>query len=166
MPFGVPKIWRKQADHSADCYFCQTNIKEFPTKNKTKIKYKNCRSAMKPVQHSSTVPIPSPPPTVVVGNKDTSSSQSQSSSEASVCKMFIEENEPNFPILINQLMLNDLVRDLVSSKEKAELLSLQLKQWDLLKTGSKITFYCPRQDELSLFFITKNTLCFATTYLL
>ena len=36
--------------------------------------------------------------------------------------MFIEENEPNSPVFINQNMLNDLVRDLVLLKKKAELL--------------------------------------------
>ena len=75
---------------------------------------------MKPVQHNSTVPILSPPQTGALG-QDASSSQSQSSSEASVCKNLIEKNEPNFQILINQHMLNDLVRDLVLSKKKTEL---------------------------------------------
>ena len=46
MPFGVPMIWREQADHFTDCYFCLTNIKEFSQKNKSKIKYPDCRSAM------------------------------------------------------------------------------------------------------------------------
>ena len=112
----------EQADQSADCYFCLTNTKVFSRRNKSKIKYPNCRSAMKPIQHSSMAPIPSTPPTGALG-QDASPSQSQSSSEASVCEMFIEENEPNFPILINQPMLNDLVKELVLSKEKAEFLS-------------------------------------------
>ena len=102
---------------------------------------------------------PFTPPTGALG-QDVLPSQSQSSSEASICEMFIEKNEPNFPILINQHMLNDLVRYLVLSKEKAELLSSWLKQWNLLETGTKITFYRQRQDELSSFFATKNTLCF------
>ena len=70
------------------------------------------------------------------------------------------EEEHEFPILINQHMLNDLVRDLGLSKEKAELLSSRLKQWNLLEASTKITFYCQRQDELLSFFTTKNALCF------
>ena len=116
MSFGVPMIRREQAGHSMDCYFCLTNIKGFSRESKSKIKHPNCRSAMNPIQHSSTVPIPSPP---LIGDlgQDASSSQSQvfssshlisSSSEASVCEMFIEENEPNSPILINKHMLNNL----------------------------------------------------------
>ena len=76
---------------------------------------------MKPVQHSSTTPIPSPPPNCALG-QDASTYQSQSSSKLFGCEMFIEENEPNSPVFINQNMLNDLVRDLVLLKKKAELL--------------------------------------------
>ena len=79
--------------------------------------------------------------------------------------MFVEENEPHSPILINQDMLNDLVRDLVLSKEKAELLGSRLKQWNLLETRTKITYYRQRQDELSSFFTTKTLCVFATTFL-
>ena len=138
---------------------CLTNIKGFSRKNKSKIKYPDCKSALKPVPHSSEVPIPSPPSNSALC-KNASSSQSQSSSEVSDRKVFVEENEPNSPILIYQDMLNDLVRDLVLSKEKAELLGSQLKQWNLLETRTKITFYRQRQDELSSFFTTKNTRCF------
>ena len=52
------------------------------------------------------------------------------------------------------------MRGLVFSKEKAELLSSRVKQWNLPKTGTKITFYRRRQVELTLFFTTKNMLCF------
>ena len=56
MPYGIPMVWREQADHTTDCYFCLTDIKGFSRKNKSKIKYPDCRSAMKPVPHSSEVP--------------------------------------------------------------------------------------------------------------
>ena len=82
---------------------------------------------MKPVPHSSEVPIPSPPPTGAL-DEDASSSQSQSSSEASESEMCIDEIEPHDPILIDQHMLNDRVRDLILPKNKAELLSSRLKQ--------------------------------------
>ena len=159
MPFGIPMVWREQADHTTDCYFFLTDIKGFSRKNKSKIKYPDCRSAMKPVPHSSEVPIPSPPPTGAL-DEDALSSQSQSSSEASESEMCIDEIEPHDPILINQHLLNNLLRDLVLPKNKAELLGSRLKQWNLLKTGTKITFPRQRQDELSLFFTNKNTLCF------
>ena len=49
MPFAVRMVWRKQSDHVTDCYFCMTNIKGFSRKNKSKISYPVCRSAIKPV---------------------------------------------------------------------------------------------------------------------
>ena len=49
-------------------------------------------------------------------------------------------------------MLNDLARDLVLLKEKAELLSSRLKQKNLLETDTKITCYRQQKHELSLFF--------------
>ena len=95
MPFGVPMILLEQADQSTDCHFCLTNIKGFSRKNKSKTKYPSCRSAMNPVQHSNTVPIPSTPRSGALG-QDASSSQSQSSSEASACKIF-KKNISLFP---------------------------------------------------------------------
>ena len=94
------------------------------------------------------------------------SSLSQSSSEASLSEMFLDENEPNSPIVINQLMLNDPVRDLVLSKEEVELLSLRLKQWNLLEIGTETTFYRRRQDELALFLRLITRFVFAMTYVL
>ena len=38
-----------------------TNIKEFSQKNKSKISYPVCRSAIKPVPHNPDLPVPQPP---------------------------------------------------------------------------------------------------------
>ena len=43
------------------------------------------------------------------------------------------------PILINESMLNDLVRDLTLTKDKAEILASCLKQWNLLEKDTKIS---------------------------
>ena len=65
-----------------DCYFCLTNTKGISRKNKSKIKYPNCRSTIKLVQQSSTVPILSTFPIGAFG-QDASSFQSQNSNEES-----------------------------------------------------------------------------------
>ena len=44
------------------------------------------------------------------------------------------------PHLLDQSDLNDLVRDLVSTKKKSELLASRLKQWNLLRKGVKGIF--------------------------
>ena len=47
MPFAVSIVWREQSDHVTDCYFCMTAIREFSRKNKSKISYPVCKSAIK-----------------------------------------------------------------------------------------------------------------------
>lgn len=60
MPFAVPMVWREPTNHHSDCYFCLTNIVGFTKKNKSKIVYPDCPSAIKPVPHDleNTIPIP------------------------------------------------------------------------------------------------------------
>lgn len=60
--FGIPMIWREQKNHTTDCYFCWVDVKGFNTKNKKKISYPNLDSAIRPVSHSSEIPVPHPPP--------------------------------------------------------------------------------------------------------
>ena len=55
-------IWREPTNHYTDCYFCLTNIAGFSKKNKSKIVYPDCPSAIKPVTHAAErIPIPEPP---------------------------------------------------------------------------------------------------------
>ena len=61
MPFVVSMVWREQTYHATDCYFCLTNIKGFSPKNKLKIVYLICNTALKSVPHRNDLPVPSPP---------------------------------------------------------------------------------------------------------
>jgi len=54
-------VWREQTDHVTDCYFCMTNIRGFFRKNKSKISYPECKSAIKPVPHDPDLRVPQPP---------------------------------------------------------------------------------------------------------
>jgi hypothetical protein len=56
---------------------------------------------------------------------------------------FLLKDEPHH-ILQNEL--NDLVRDLQLSKEKAQLLGARLKQWNLLAPGCTYTQYRKRNE--------------------
>ena len=49
----------------------------------------------------------------------------------------LEISEPTLPHLINQCKLNDLVSDLILTKEQSELLGSRLKQLNLLEEGTK-----------------------------
>ena len=57
-------------------------------------------------------------------------------------------------------MLNDLVRDLALPKYKAEILRSRLKQWSVLEQETKISEFRHRNEKLSSFFDSYNSLCF------
>ena len=66
----------------------------------------------------------------------------------------LNESDPSFqhesaPLLINQERLNDLVRDLYLSKEKAEVLRSRLQQWNLLQPGTTILSFRSRNQILA-----------------
>ena len=54
--FAVPMVWREQANHVDDCYFCMTDVAGFCSKSKRNIKYPNLPSAIRPVPHSADLP--------------------------------------------------------------------------------------------------------------
>ena len=61
MPFAVPMMWRELTNHFSDCYFCLTKVSGHSKKNKSKIVYLDCPSALRPVAHvSENIPVPSP----------------------------------------------------------------------------------------------------------
>ena len=56
----------------------------------------------------------------------------------------------NNPHIITQIELNDLIRDLNLSKEKAEILGFRLQEWNLL--AKKISVYRNREHVFSEFY--------------
>ena len=97
------------------------------SKNKSKISYPVCKSAIKPVPHSSDLPVPQPPT-----EKEDSLSVMACESTSTESEEEPVELDPSFqhesaPLFINQERLNDLVRDLYLSKEKAEILGSRLQ---------------------------------------
>ena len=122
MPFAVPMVCRERTDHS-DCYFCMTKISGYSSKNKSKISYPVCKSAIMPVLHGSEIPLPILPSSL--GDVELITSDDSVSSIVSTNPDFESSDvEEKPPLLINQERLNDIVRIY---------LWLKLKQnfWDL-----------------------------------
>ena len=128
MPFGVPMVWREQRDHVSVCYFCMTKITGFSQKSKSKIIYPTCKSALRPVSQCSDIPVPSFSSGDVEPVLSDKPSCSDESEDTEIDPSFKDKSKPLF---INQERLNDLVRDLYLSKDKAEILGSRLHQWNL-----------------------------------
>ncbi len=125
MSFAIPMIWREPRDHHADCYFCNTNTTGFSVKNKHKIIYPNLDSARRPIPHDDTLPIPFPPQ-----DRLDSIADEMETEEGAVGGDQLQSMDHDYtveeilePKTFTQDELNDLVRDLALSKEKAELLT-------------------------------------------
>ncbi|XP_045137465.1 uncharacterized protein LOC123519893 [Portunus trituberculatus] len=112
-------------------------------------------SSMAPVPHCSEVPVPTPP------KREQKCLQKESSSEH-------EDTDPEFrdatdernPYYPNQEDINDLISDLVLRKSNGELLTLRLKQWNLLDECVHMSGQRKRHQHFSSFFTRQDELCF------
>ena len=136
-----------------------TKIAGFSKRNKSKIEYPDCVSALKPVPHDLENPVPVPPATAAI---ESSEDESNDAETDGADEIYEPETETKKPHLLNQEELNDLVRDLSLSKEKAEVLSSRLQQWNLLQEGTKISYFRDRHKNLSAFYQLENDFCFCT----
>ena len=160
MPFAVSVVWREQSDHVTDCYFCMTAIRGFSRKNKSKISYPVCKSAIKPVPNSPDLPVPQPPT-----EKEDFLSVNACESTSTESEEKPIELDPSFqhesaPLFINQEGLNDLVRVLYLSKKKAETLGSRLQQWNLLEPGTTISSFRSRNQNLAGYYASGENICY------
>ncbi|XP_076043843.1 uncharacterized protein LOC143026937 [Oratosquilla oratoria] len=162
MPFAVPMIWREPKDHFTDCYFCKVNVYGFTAKTKHKIVYPNLESARRPVPHNDDdLPIPVPPENGLQMSDDVFLEEyTADEEETEVDEDFVTENEGE-PQKFSQGELNDLVRDLSLSKDKAELLASRLQEKCLLKKDVCITYFRKRNKNLTSCFSVDGPLCFS-----
>ena len=121
--FAVPMVWKEEANHVDNCYFCKTNVAGFSSKSKGNIKYPNLTSAIQPVTHSADLP-PLFTSLPEVGYEPVSSTSEESSIEDDCYEPLPDTKSP---ILVTQAFLNDLVRDFNLPKDSAELLGSRLQ---------------------------------------
>ena len=156
MPFAVPMVWRDQSD----CYFCMTAIRGFSRKNKSKLCYLVCKSAIKPVPHRPDLPVPQPPTekedSLYVNTCESTSTESKEEP----IEWYPSFQHDSAPLFINQERLNDLVRDLYLSKEKAEILGSRLQQWNLLKPETTISSFRNRNQNLAGYYASAENICY------
>ena len=162
MPFAIPMIWMEQKDHVNDCYFCMTNVSGFSAKNMKFIEYPNLASAMRPVKHDESLPLPNPPEMWTLDSEDKETDLDALSQAEAADDPEFEPSASQGPHLISQAELNDLVRDLGLSKKKSELLGSRLQGWNLLSPDVKISVFRCRHEEFTKFFTQVDSLIFCS----
>ncbi len=112
-------------------------------KNKPKIIYPNLDSARRPIPYDDTLPIPFPPQ-----DRLDSIADEMETEEGAVGGDQLQSMDHDYTIekileskTFTQDELNDLVRDLALSKEKAELLASRIKQKHLLDKNVLIELF-------------------------
>lgn len=148
LKFGVPMIWREQKNHYDDCYFCMINIVGINKNNRHKWKYPNISSVQRPVPHSENVPIPTFHQVVQQSQED----EAEIPISSQVDDDFEYCGKTSDPKPFSQNELNDLIRDLDLSKERAELLASRLKEKNCLSSDVRVSTYRTREVKLLQFF--------------
>ncbi len=131
-------------------------------KNKHNIIYPNLYSARRPIPHDDTLQIPFPPQDrldYIADEMETEGGALDGDQLQSMDPDYTFE-EILEPKTFTQDEVNDLVRDLALSKEKAELLASRFKQKHLLNKNVLICHYLSRNFQLATFFKVDGLLCY------
>ncbi|KAL4125789.1 hypothetical protein QTP88_010029 [Uroleucon formosanum] len=163
MPFAIPMVWREQKNHYNDCYFCNVNVNGFSKKNKHNINYPNLDSAIRPVIHSASLPIPIPPEEGLNLNIEMECNQDSFDhhDECPEDADYTPDEDKSSLQTFSQDELNDLIRDMSLSNEKAKLLASRLKQKNLLQKNVRVCHYRNRNRDLISYFKVDGPLCYA-----
>ena len=135
-------VWREPTNHVTDCYFCMVPPVSggITKKKKSAIAYPNIFAAIRPVPHGESLPVTDPPTAFSMDPSNDEDEDEQASAILGFSAFYYidQDSDSDFcegassaPHRITQEELNDLVRDLELSKNKAELLESRLQQWNL-----------------------------------
>ena len=116
MQFGIPMVWRIPQNHHDDCYFCAVKLTGITSLTKHTLTYPNFPSALQPVRHSDTIPVPvfSEFPEIV-SEDDGDSDSAEEDPHFDATPLNTPSTTPkrtNTVRRFDQGELNDLVRDL------------------------------------------------------
>ncbi|GBN48914.1 hypothetical protein AVEN_150705-1 [Araneus ventricosus] len=106
--FGIPMMWREQQNHTTDCYFCSVDVRGFNIKNKKNIFYPKLTLGIRPVPHTSELPVPHTPSNSDDIGSDSKDGDRLPHQDESSSDFSVDERPQPF----SQSELNDPVRDL------------------------------------------------------
>ena len=105
IPFAVPMVWREPIDLNSNCYFCfNPPIGEsLSRKKKQNIQYPDIPSAIRPVWHGETLPVPEAPREFTFDSDDEQSVSSSNSDGLSMSQeLYFASSISHKPHLITQ----------------------------------------------------------------
>ena len=142
--FTSPISWREPQNHIDDCYFCLTDVKGYPSKWKDSLIYPNVSSVTKAAYNLKDS---------ISGNFTKRFAEETNYSNENQTM----EHKPtrNLPQLFDQKGLDDLIRHLKLSKNKAEILGSKLKERNFLEKDLKIPLYRNREIDFTTYFLAK-----------
>ena len=164
-------IWREPTNHANDIYYCLTNVSGYSKRTMSRFVYSDCSSVLSSVTHShESIPIPSPQ--LTERDNDSSSAESidfsqTSKNSVSIASMLSDEQPhlsqaADVSQLLNQNDLKDLVRILRLIKKNSELLSLRLKQLNMMQKGVNCTYFRSRHASHQDLFSVQNNVCYCS----
>ena len=157
MLIAIPRIWWEPTNHLNDCYFCMVDVSHYrKSKDKRSIVYPSIPSSIAPVPHCEDLLIPELPTLEL----PSCASISEEDTDADFCEASTSE-EPHFP---NQQEMDDLIQDMRLIKENTELLTSQLKEWNLLDPTCKVSKYRKFHLSFACFFTISqpHSLCYCS----
>jgi len=148
-------------DHVSDCYFCMTTTTGVTAESKHTVQYPNLPSGMRPVPHSTELPVSKLPPNMTLSDSESSDEDvGQANNNMDCDPTFAGAYSSNEPHLLTQGDLNDIIRYLNLSKKQAELLGSRLKGWNLLCQNTKVCFYRGSHEKFKDFFSLEDSVIF------
>ena len=154
LAFIIPMVWREQNFWPLGRYFCLVKTSGFNKKNKSKIKYPNLPSAIRPIPHSDEISVPvfeQLPPL-----EDLNVAEERSDSNDADFKIYQDSVLRGF----DQHELNDLTRDLGLSKNPSEILASRLNEKNVLQQGVKVSYFRIRESTFLQHFRTDSFFLF------
>jgi len=151
---GIPMAWREAQNHENDCYFCSIDTTGLNNKKRKSKSYPCLKPAIRPVLHSSEVPIPLFSGCSLKdgaksddGDNDDDIIHDAETYEDACFNDTDYEGSSAEPMLFNQNELSDLICDLSLLKESVELLASRFTENNLLTSETRVTFYRNRDAE-------------------